>query len=448
MLVRKDKQNLKEITFACVDNLVPERHFLRSVDKILDLEFVYELVKPLYSEYGKPCIDPVVLIKMQLIQYLYGIPSMRQLCRELEVNLAYKWFLGYGLYEKTPCYSVVSKNYERRFKDSDLFENIFDKILLQVAEYGFLDTKNIFVDGTHIKANANKKKVDTVFVTQEVKRYYDVLKNEIDEDREIHGKKKFQLKENNEKVRKYVSKTDSDSGMFHKGEKERCLAYCANTICTENGFILDTEVTPGNVHDSQSFSPVFNRVKDKFKVENIAMDSGYKVPGICKEVIDNNITPITPYKSPMTKEGFFKKYEFAYDEFYDCYICPNDKVLNYSTTNREGYKEYKSKSCDCQKCEYIHKCTNSQNNVKVITRHIWEEYLEKVEDIRHTDGMKEIYAKRKETIERVFADAKEKHGLRWTKFRGLAKVRNYVRLVFAAMNLKKLTLWSLKARII
>mgnify|MGYP002242693771 FL=1 len=74
----------------------------------------------------------------------------------------------------------------------------------------------------------------------------------------------------------------------------------------------------------------------------------------------------------MTKEGFFKKYEYVYDEYYDCYICPENQILRYSTTNRDGYREYKSCGYQCEKCPQISKCTESKNHVKVITRHVWE----------------------------------------------------------------------------
>ena len=127
----------------------------------------------------------------------------------------------------------------------------------------------------------------------------------------------------------------------------------------------------------------------------------------------------------MTKEGFFKKYEYVYDEYYDCYICPNNEILKYSTTNREKYKEYKSNQKIFKKC---------QNKTKIVTRHVWEEYLEKVENIRHTVGIKEIYSLRSQTIERVFANAKELHGVRYTQYRGLAKVKMELTLKFACMN--------------
>lgn len=143
----------------------------------------------------------------------------------------------------------------------------------------------------------------------------------------------------------------------------------------------------------------------------------------------------------MTKKGFFKKYEYAYDEYYDCYLCPNHEVLKYSTTNREGYKEYKSDPEKCKTCPYLNQCTESKNHVKLVTRHVWDEYIEQVEDIRHTVGTKEIYDKRKETIERVFADAKELHGMRYAKRRGFGRVKMELTLLFTCMNLKKLATW-------
>ena len=140
----------------------------------------------------------------------------------------------------------------------------------------------------------------------------------------------------------------------------------------------------------------------------------------------------------MTKDGFFKKYEYAYDEYYDCYVCPNNKTLEYSTTNREGYREYKSCGAVCAECPYLAQCTGSRNHVKVITRHVWEGYMETCEDIRCTLGMKDLYAQRKETIERLFGTAKEAHGFRYTNMIGKARMMMKTGLTFACLNLKKL----------
>ena len=130
-------------------------------------------------------------------------------------------------------------------------------------------------------------------------------------------------------------------------------------------------------------------------------------------------------------------WKYVYDEYYDCIICPEYQVLKYSTTNRDGYREYKSNPMICQNCPTREKCTKSKSCQKTVTRHIWNEYIELAEDARHTPKYKELYKARKEKIERVFADAKEKHAMRYTPYRGLTAVRNWVRLKFATLNLKK-----------
>ena len=137
-------------------------------------------------------------------------------------------------------------------------------------------------------------------------------------------------------------------------------------------------------------------------------------------MIEEQIDPLFPYKCPQTKKGFFRKYEYVYDEYDNCYICPEGKILRYCTTNREGYREYRSNCMDCKNCPGLSKCTEIKEHIKTVTRHIWAEYLEKCEDIRHTIGNKEIYDLRKETIERIFGTAKEQHGFRYTQYRGKA----------------------------
>ena len=140
-----------------------------------------------------------------------------------------------------------------------------------------------------------------------------------------------------------------------------------------------------------------------------------------------------------------RKYEYVYDEHYDCYICPQGEILSYTTTTKEGYRQYNSTPLKCVNCPLLERCTQSQNHQKLIHRHIWEDYLEEAEHLRHKQEVKEIYAKRKETIERVFADAKEKHGMRWTTLRGLKKLSMQAMLTFAAINLKKIANWTWKS---
>ena len=130
----------------------------------------------------------------------------------------------------------------------------------------------------------------------------------------------------------------------------------------------------------------------------------------------------------------------------DCYICPNDKILTYKTTTKVGYRQFSSNPEDCKNYSLLNVCTSNKNFKKVIHRHIWKNDLAEVEHLRHRQDVKQIYAKRKETVERVFADAKEKHGMRWTNLRGLKKLSMQAMLIYNAMNFKKLANWTWNSR--
>jgi len=426
MTKEKDKKR-EQIMMFCMEDMVPKNHILRLIEQSIDFDFIYGLVEDRYCpDNGRPSIDPVMLIKIQLIQCLYGIKSMRQTIKDIEVNVAYRWFLGLSMLDQVPHFTTFGKNYTRRFKDTDLYEKIFERILEECMSCGFVDDSTVFIDATHIKAAANNKKFIKMEAARTARFYEDELRKEIDRDREEHGKKPLKDKDDDDDKpvptdTKKTSTTDPESGWFHKGEHKEVFAYSAETACDRNGWILGYSVHPGNEHDSKTFPAIYEKIKD-LKPGMIVVDAGYKTPAIAKLLIDDGIQPLFPYKAPMTKKGFFKKYDYVYDEAYDCYLCPNDKMLHYSTTNRDGYREYKSDPCDCVGCPYIEQCTNSKSHQKVVLRHIWEDYMETCEDIRHTIGNKEIYERRKETIERIFGTAKENHGLRYTNMIGKARM--------------------------
>ena len=439
-MLRKEENSRTQKEEFCVEDFVPKDHLLRKIEEAVDFNYIYELVKDLYCENnGRPGIDPVVLFKMVLIQHLYGITSLRRTVEEISMNVAYRWFLGYSMGEQIPHFATISYNFRHRFTE-EVTEQIFDWILRTIAEYGYLSPGAVFIDGTHMKANASLKKKIKKEVPKAAKRYEQELRKEINEDREKQGKKPFSDDEQKPPKTKETteSTTDPECGMFHKGEHRKCFAYTAQTACDKYGYVLDFTLNSGDVHDSTAFDELYARLKEKFsEMHYIVMDCGFKTPWVYKQVLDDGHIPVLPYKRPMGKEGFFRPYEYVYDEYYDCVLCPENYVLPYSTTDREGYRQFKSKSYHCEKCPSRSKCTKSKKYQKVVTKHIWSDYLELAEDIRHTTGMKELYALRKETIERVFADAKEKYAMRYTLYRGLSQNKKWVRLKFAAMNLKK-----------
>ena len=250
-----------------------------------------------------------------------------------------------------------------------------------------------------------------------------------------------------EMIEKTVSTTDPECGVFHKGEHKKVFAYEAHTACDKHNFILGVHVTPGNIHDSVAFDSLYDDICKHYPEHKIvAADSAYKTPWICKRIFESGRVLTSAYTRPKTKDGNHPWYTYVYDEYFDDVICPEYKVLHYSTTNRDGYREYKSRSYMCADCPTKAMCTQNAKCEKTVTRHIWQRFVDMAEDVRHTPLYRDIYKLRQQKIERVFADAKEKHGMRYTQYRGLAQVTNWVKLKFAAMNLKKLATWKWKRK--
>ena len=469
MMTRDGGKNRDQIEFTSLDELVPEDHLVRKLENAIDWRFIYEMVEGSYCEdNGRPSLDPVILIKLPVIQYMFGIRSMRQTIQEIKVNTAYRWFLGLGLRDAVPHFSTFGKNYMRRFQDTDLFERIFQRILKECMEAGLVDESVVFVDSTHVKARANSKKYEDVIVEEQAQWYEKELREEIDRDREAHGKKPLKdavqeqqddeepkppkdsgkgkpnpntskKKQARQKKEKHIkqSKSDPESGWFRKGEHKHVFAYSVETACDINGVVLGYSVHPGNENDGKTFPALYEKI-EHLDIEVMVGDTAYKTPAIAQKMKEDGIALVSTYSAPMTKDGFFRKYEYVYDEYYDCFLCPANEILRYSTTNREGYREYKSDPSKCTNCPYLNQCTLSKDHVKVVTRHVWQDAVDEADENRYRYDLKDLYKYRKETIERIFGLTKELHGFRYTQQFGKAQMEVKAALTYACMNLKKL----------
>lgn len=437
------RDSRSDVVMVDIDALVPKDHLLRKIERVMDYDWLYERLSPYYChDNGRNGTDPVVLVKMVLIQHLFGIPSLRQTRREILVNNAYRWFLGYSLLDEIPHFATVSYAFCKRFPP-ELATEIFEHILNKALNNRMVDPSVIFIDGTHIKASANKKKFQKEMVAKTAKVYEEQLRAEVNAEREKLGKPPIEEDDDEPpKTEKTVSTTDRDCGMFVKGEHERQFAYEAHTVCERHGFVLDVEVTAGNIHDSVAWDAVYDRVTGKFDVEFVTMDAGYKTPWIARKTLESGKIPILPYTRYKGGKKQYKPREYEYDPVSDTYTCPFGGILKHTTTDRDGKRTYRTKPKNCINCPHKGLCGANEKGQKLLTRHIWQEHLDLVEQLRKTDRAKEIYAKRKETIERVFGDAKEKHAMRYTQHRGLTRVAQWVRLKYAAMNLKKLATWA------
>lgn len=193
-MIRQQSSQI-EFEFVSLEQLVPQDHLLRKIDNVFDFGFIRSKVEHLYCQTnGRPGVDPVILFKMLFIGYLFGVRSERQLIRDIEVNLAYRWFLGYNLQEAIPHHSTISQNRRRRFQESNVYQEIFDEVVFRAIELGFVDGKHLYTDSTHLKANANKHKYLRQEVEKSTRSYLSELDADITEEREAHGKKELKKK--------------------------------------------------------------------------------------------------------------------------------------------------------------------------------------------------------------------------------------------------------------
>jgi transposase len=441
----KPTERQTQLEFVSIEELVPSGHLLRKIDKAIDFGFIRDKVAGLYcADNGRPAIDPVVLFKMLFVGYLFGVRSERQLARDVEVNVAYRWFLGLGLREKVPDASTLSQNRRRRFSESAVYQEIFDEIVFQAARRGLVDGRVLYTDSTHLKASANKKKFIKEDVQKSTCTYFDELERDINIDRAEHGKRPLKAEPNEPVVKETkISTTDPESGyMVREGKPEGFFYLDHRTVDGKNNIITDSHVTPASVHDSVPYLERLDRQRERFgfKVEAVGLDAGYYTAAICKGIEDRDIYGVIGYRRPTHRKGYFYKKDYVYDEGLDCYRCPGGQTLRYSTTNRDGYREYKSDPKQCRSCEHIGKCTQSANHVKVVTRHVWEDSKKRVDEHRLTGVGKQIYKRRKETVERSFADSKQLHGHRYARMRGLKKALEQALLCAAVQNMKKIAL--------
>jgi transposase len=444
MMLKKPELQQEELEWVSIEALVPEQHLLRKVDRTVDFGFIRDRVKHLYSEdNGRPALDPVVLFKLLLLGYLYGVGSERQLMREVEVNVAYRWFLGLRLRDKVPDASTLSQNRRRRFSESTIYQEIFDEIVLLAVNKGLASGAVLYTDSTHLKANANKNKYDLAEVQVKPQEYLASLDAAVTEDRAAHGKGRLKEQPKIEPETKEikVSRTDRDSGSMVRDGKPKGFFYLDHrTVDGRHAIITDTHVTPANVHDSVPYLGRLDRERFGFDIRAVGVDAGYAAAAITQGLEERNIYGVIGYRTPTHREGYFYKREYRYDEKLDVYRCANGQLLHYRTTNREGYRQYHSDPNQCRLCPVRHKCTQSSNATKVVTRHVWESSKERTDQHRLDRIGKRIYKRRKETVERSFADAKQLHGHRYARMRGRNKVQQQCLLAATAQNIKKIAL--------
>ncbi|MCG8530432.1 MAG: transposase, partial [Desulfovibrionales bacterium] len=241
-----------------------------------------------------------------------------------------------------------------------------------------------------------------------------------------------------------VSRTDPDSGYMVREGKPKGFFYLDHrSVDGKFGLITDTFTTPASVHDSVVYLSRLDRQRQRFDldVKAVGLDAGYATTGIARGLEERGILGVTGYRRPARpKPGMMRKSAFRYEGEREGYRCPEGQLLRYATTDRNGYHHYKSDPRQCQSCPLLASCTSNAKAQRTLTRHVWQDTRDKVDGHRLTDWGKALYKRRKETVERSFADAKQLHGHRYARFKGLKAVSWQCLLAAACQNMKKMAL--------
>jgi len=455
-MMKQDTQKQKRLMYIDLDDFVPSGHILRLIKEKVDFSFIYDQAKDLYSDKGRPSVDPVVLIKMLLVGYLFGIPSERQLEQEVRMNLAYRWFLNLELDDQVPDHSTLSQNRRRRFRKSNLFEKLFDHIVGLCKEAGLVTGEILVTDSTHIKAYASSNCTETVTVEKAPSEYMKLLDEEVHrldaelrETSEAGGKKKPGPKPKitppkpvQETVKK--STTDPESGPLGRPGKPAGFHYLNHmTVDPTVGIITDVHVTAGNVNDHLPMPSRIATQKDKFglDVKWVGADKGYDYLNVHHGLHQIGTTPLIPRIARTTGNPNFAK--FVYDETDDVFYCPADKTLRFTGVDRVSKaKVYYAKRSDCKECPFAAACLPKHQPKKILTRPIHQHLSDQHHRYDGTPTYRTVQRLRRVWCEGTFALMKACHNLKDTYKRGIANIQEQCYFSALAVNLKRYVRWA------
>ena len=391
-----------------LDDVVPDDHLVRKIRGVLDLSWVYAALAPFYSETGRPSIDPVLMIRMLIIGYVFAIRSERQLCREVQVNLAYRWFCDLGLEDSIPDHSAFSRARNERFRESDLFRRIFERVVRACIEAGLVGGEGFAVDASLIEADANrqrsipgvawKKQIDPAAASRAVKEYLATLN-----DAAFGAATEVQPK--------FVSPSDPAAQWTGALKGPAFFAYADNyLIDVQHGVIVDVEASRA-VRQAEvgAARTMIERTEARFglRPQRLAGDTAYgAAPMLNWLVEEKRIAPHIPVIDKSKREdGTFSRSDFRYDAGMDAYHCPAGKELRTSGTVHEGTTLlYRASKLDCDRCSLKSRCCPKEPARK-IPRNIHERARDVARSLVGTEAFEQSRRERKK-IEMRFAHLK------------------------------------------
>jgi transposase len=423
-----------------LDEMVPQDHLLRDIDRVLDLSNLREHLAPYYSHTGRPSVDPELMIRMLLIGYCCGIRSERQLCYEVSMNLAYRWFCKLKITDQVPHHSTFSKNRHGRFRESEAFRFVFEQVLKRCMEEGLIGGEGFAVDASVVKADASRQKHreddddDWGGGSRAITEYLDALK---EDGSSIPTDKKISL-------------TDPAAQWTAAPGGPAYYAYSTNYLVdTDNGIIVDVEATPAlRTPEVWSTKTMVERVKDRFGIETKKLigDTAYGTAEFLAWMVNEaNIEPHVPvFDKSADKPGQFHRADFDYDEETDSYTCPNGKQLlrarrNYKVprpTPKNGFLNYRSAKADCAACPMKELCCPNTVTKKIL-RSVHESARDVARQVKKTPAYRKTRRQRKQ-VEMLFAHMKRILKVDRLRLRGMSGAQDEFLLTATAQNLRRL----------
>lgn len=450
-MIGEKKKADKLFYYLHPEELIPKDHILRLVHQYVDFSFIRTKVEHLYSQTGRPSVDPEVMMRMLLVGYLFGITSERRLCDEVTMHMGYRWFVGMSLDDKVLDHSTFSKNRHGRFKESGIYQKIFDQIVKQCIDQGLVGGHHLTVDSTLVKANASMKTLEPIVVPLRPEQYLEKVTNDnpVREEekpaRDEAWEPKDDFTHNGKKVsnKTHRSKTDPDSRIAGKSNfSETHLGHAVSYVMdNRNRIIVGADRNlPNRNADAQIAIELVGRVKWAYQLEpsTLGADKGYATGVFVHWLREQGVTPHVPIMDSRSRneKGIYSIDQFKYDDHNDQFICPQGKTLRYRGVHQHSKQHvYRASSKDCRSCPVKDQCTRS--TYRSLSYHIYEESIDKARQQTKTRGYR-ISQRMRKRVEELFGEAKECMGLRRMKFRGELFVREQVLLTATAQNIKRM----------
>ena len=436
-----------------LDRVVPPDHLVRQIDGILDLSWVHKELAPYYSHTGRPSVDPVLMIRMLLVGYVFAIRSERRLCSEVQVNLAYRWFCKLSIEDSIPDHSVFCRARHERFRESEALRQVFEGVVAKCIASGLVGGEALSVDASLIKADVDKKKrmpgdqpiawPKAEEASRAVREYLAALDNACtDEENDgSDGDDGGSRGSRRRKPPKEVSLTDPQAAWVARKGTDPLFAYDANyLIDNKAGIIVDAEGTRANrIAEIDVAQTMLERVGRRFQLrpQRLAGDTAYGAVRLLKWLVDRNITPHIPvWDKSARSDGTFSRADFAFDPERNVYVCPGGAELTSTGNVDQGHiLYYRASQSDCSTCSLKPKCTTAI--VRKITRDLNEQARDQVRTLANTDAFHQSRRERKK-VEMRFAHMKRILKLDRLRLRGLTGVKDEVLLTATAQNLRRL----------